>query len=145
MTVPSLDQFAWRRELRELDDDRRDFLRLMATATVRALSEGRASTITTNVPEVLDCCRQLARHFSASATVEEVERDGLIDLIFRPGRKARAAETFFLKPASYRWPKFPTVNTRPGGNSNGRESLSPKELQTRGTAKLLPMLPAFSF
>ena len=54
-----------------------------AMATAEALSEGRASTITANAPEILDCCRHLAAHFSASATVEVVERNGLIDLIFR--------------------------------------------------------------
>jgi hypothetical protein len=91
MTVPSLDQFKLRRELRELDDDHRDWFRLWAMATASALSEGLASTITTNAPEILDCCRHLAAHFSASATVEEVERNGLIDLIFRPRRKARPA------------------------------------------------------
>jgi hypothetical protein len=47
-----------------------------------ALSEGHTSTITTNVSEVLGCCRRLAAHPGAS--VEIVERDdGLTDVIVR--------------------------------------------------------------
>jgi hypothetical protein len=60
MTVLSLDQFALRRELRGLDGFDRRWFQLMAAATATALSEGRASTITTNAPEILDCCRHLA-------------------------------------------------------------------------------------
>jgi hypothetical protein len=48
MTVLSLDQFALRRELRALDGFDRRWFQLMAAATATALSEGRASTITTN-------------------------------------------------------------------------------------------------
>ena len=77
---------ALRRELRELDPFDRDWFRLTATATAKALAEGRGSTISTNAPEILDCCRSVARHLSAAATVEEVERDGL--MIFCPRCKA---------------------------------------------------------
>jgi hypothetical protein len=80
---------ALRRELRELDPFDRDWFRLTATVTARALAEGRGSTIATYAPEILDACRSLARHFSASATVEEVERDDVVDVIFSPRRKAR--------------------------------------------------------
>jgi hypothetical protein len=55
----------------------------MAMATASALSEGRASTVTTNNLEIFDCCRRLASHLNAS--IEMIERaDGLTDLIFRP-------------------------------------------------------------
>jgi hypothetical protein len=43
---------AFRRELRELNGFDRDWFRLMATATATTLSEGRASVVTTNVPEI---------------------------------------------------------------------------------------------
>jgi hypothetical protein len=57
-----------------------------AMATASALSEGRASTVTTNNVEIFDCCRRFAQHLRAS--VEIVERaDGLTDLIFRPKRR----------------------------------------------------------
>ena len=43
---------ALRRELRELDPFSRDWFRLTAMATVKALAEGRGSTISTNAPEI---------------------------------------------------------------------------------------------
>jgi hypothetical protein len=61
----SLDQFKLRRELRELDPMEQDWFRLMATATAAALREGRASTITSNIPAILTCCRRLAAHLGA--------------------------------------------------------------------------------
>ena len=73
------------------------WFQLVAAATATALSEGRASTITTNIPEVLDCCRHLASHFRASATVEEVECDGLIDFNFRSRRQRHLEQEGQLK------------------------------------------------
>lgn len=87
MTVLSLDQNTLRRELRELTPEEREWFRLMATATASALSEGRTSTVTSNVPEILDCCRQLARHLNAS--IELVERGELTDVIIRPPPRAK--------------------------------------------------------
>jgi hypothetical protein len=84
MTALSLDHFALRRELRELTPEHREWFHTMATVTVKALSEGRETTITSNIPEVQDCCRRLAAHLSAS--VEIIERGELTDLIFRPIR-----------------------------------------------------------
>jgi hypothetical protein len=75
--------------MRELATADRDWFRLTAMATARALAEGRGSTIATNAPEILDACRSLARHLRATATVEEIERhDGVVDLIFSPRRRA---------------------------------------------------------
>jgi hypothetical protein len=71
-----------RRELRELDDDHREFFHLMAKATAKALREGRASTITTNVSEILDFAGRLAAHLGA--TVQIAERDDVTDVILRP-------------------------------------------------------------
>jgi hypothetical protein len=85
MTALSLDHFALRRELRELTPEHREWFHTMATATVKAFSEGRASIVTSNVPEVQDCCRRLAAHLGAS--IETVERGELTDLIFRPIRR----------------------------------------------------------
>jgi hypothetical protein len=82
MTVPSLDQSALQRELRELDDDRRDWFRLVATATAEALADGRSCVVTTNNAKIFDCLKRLAQHLGVSAEI--VERDGLTDLIFRP-------------------------------------------------------------
>ena len=48
MTVLSLDQSAWRRALRELDDDHRHWFQLVVTTTAEALSEGRSCIVTTN-------------------------------------------------------------------------------------------------
>jgi hypothetical protein len=76
-----------RRELRELTPEHREWFHTMATATVKALSEGRAATITTNVPAILDVSRRLGSHLRAS--IEVVERDELIDIILRPGRRNR--------------------------------------------------------
>jgi hypothetical protein len=82
----SLDQ---RRELRGLDLFEREWFQLVAAATATALSEGRTSTISTSAPEILDCYRRLALHFSAS--VEIVERDGLIDVHLSPAPSCRKA------------------------------------------------------
>jgi hypothetical protein len=88
MTTLSLDH-ALRRELRDLDPFDREWFELMATATAKALSEGRASTITSNIPEVFDCCRRLAAHLGAS--IERIDRtDGRTDLIVRPPPCRRA-------------------------------------------------------
>jgi hypothetical protein len=73
----SLDQFGLRRELRGLAAFDREWFQQMATAT--ALSEGRASTITSNIPEILDCARRLAAHLGAVAEV--IERGDVVDII----------------------------------------------------------------
>jgi hypothetical protein len=46
-------------------------VQLAATATAKALAEGRTSTVTSNIPEVLDCARRLAAHLGAVAEVTE--------------------------------------------------------------------------
>jgi hypothetical protein len=86
-----LDQFvALRRELRDLQPMERDWFRLTVTATATALRERRTSTIATNIPPILDCCKRLAAHLGAS--IEIIERDdGLTDLIFRPPSRRRLA------------------------------------------------------
>jgi phytoene/squalene synthetase len=82
------DQFvALRRELRELDPFDRDRFRIMAAATAKDLSEGRASTATSNVPEVLDCCRRLASHLGAVAEV--IGRRAMVDIIISKERKTK--------------------------------------------------------
>jgi hypothetical protein len=94
----SLDQALLRRELRELDAFDADWFKLTATATVAALREGRTCTVSTNVPEILDCCRRLA--VALGATVEMIEGyDGVTDVVFRPPsrRKARPAASFKSK------------------------------------------------
>ena len=88
MTVPSLDQFALRRELRALTPDEADWFRLMAAAAAAALREGRASTVASNVPEILDCCKRLAAHLGAS--IELIERGELVDVIIRPPPRGKA-------------------------------------------------------
>ena len=97
MTVLSLDQSAWRRALRELDDDHRHWFQLVATTTAEALSEGRSCIVTTNNLEIFDCCRRLAQHLGAS--VEIVERaDGLTDLIFSPPSRRKARPVAHERP-----------------------------------------------
>ena len=88
MTVPLLDQNTLRRELRELNDDERQWFEIVARATAAALSEGRSATLSSNTGEVVDACRQLGRCLGAA--IETIERlDGLTDVILRPSESNR--------------------------------------------------------
>jgi hypothetical protein len=59
----------------------------LAAATATVFSEGRASTIASNVPAIVDLLRRLAAHLGA--TIEIVERGELTDVVFHPRRRFR--------------------------------------------------------
>jgi hypothetical protein len=90
MTVLSLDQqFALRRELRELNDGEREWFEVVAGATAAALAEGRPVTLSSNTGVVVDACKQLGRCLGAA--IETIERlDGMTDIILRPRRRRLA-------------------------------------------------------
>jgi hypothetical protein len=85
-----------RRASASADQGEREWFQLMATATAAALREGRGSVVSSNVPEILDCCKRLAAHLGAST--ELIERGELIDVTFkaRPAAKVRAREFSYM-------------------------------------------------
>jgi hypothetical protein len=61
-----------------------DWFRLMATATVTALREGRTSVVSSNRAAIICSCRRLGMRLGAR--IELVERGDLVDVIFSPAQ-----------------------------------------------------------